>query len=272
MNAKYLCIIFMVFLSSCKQTNAKSDTLWLVIGASSQSLTPIIKEKQRLVRNWPSASIVSTDDCKHARRGFFVLTVIREKSKTKAQQAVAKLKKQVPDAYIKRCVIVNRSRLALGVPLVHPSVERVLDDVINWRDEDRVTELRHLNNTYYLIIQRVYDPKDTSYREGRQQRILLFKDDPTESVLLNDQCWDFGDFSYHNPYVAFHCASMVAGDHFIHTSEIYHLQPPRKLSEKIYCRNPVIHGDRQWTCQEETVDAEGKLSFTPIEQMLPTKE
>ena len=136
--------------------------------------------------------------------------------------------------------------------------------------EDRITELICLNSTDFLIVQRVFDLEDTGFREERQQRILFFRDNPNNSILLNSGCWDFGGLYYNDPFLAFHCAHEVAGDYLIHRCEVYCLEPPGgKIFEKLYCRNPVLLENKRLRCEEEDVNSEGKLSLTAIEQPLP---
>lgn len=269
MKEKLVWIISLVFLGCAWQCNAMPDTVWLVIGASGKSLVPLIEAKQRLIGDWPEATIMTTDDCMNAKPGFFVLATELAKSKVQAQEAVAKLRQLVPDAYAKRCDILDKSRLAMGIDLVDPSIEKVPSDAVNWSDEDRITELICLNNTDFLIVQRVFDSEDTGFREGRQQRILFFRDNPNNSILLNSGCWDFGGLYYNYPFLAFHCAHEVAGDYLIHRCEVYCLEPHGKIFEKLYCRNPVLLENKRLRCEEEDVNAEGKLSLTAVEQPLP---
>lgn len=270
MKGRLVWIISLVLLGCAWQSDARSDTVWLVIGASGKSLVSLIEAKQRLIRDWPQATIMVTDDCVNVKPGFFVLAAEVASSKVQAQQAVTKLRQLVPDAYLKQCDILDKSRLAMRIPLVDSSIEKVPADAVNWGDEDRVTELILLNNTDFLIVQRVFDPGDTGFREGRQQKILFFRDDPNKSILLNSDCWDFGGLYYHYPFLAFHCADQVAGDYLIHKCEVHRLEPPGKIFQKLYCRNPVLLGDKRLRCEEEAVDAEGELSLTTVEQRLPT--
>ena len=266
-------IVLVILCCSCGFLNkAVADTVWLVIAASGKSIIPLLETKKRLIHDWPSITIITTDDCKNAQPGFFVLAAEIATDISRARKAVANLKRVVPDAYLKKCVIREQSCLFLGIPLVHHSIENVPGNVVSWSDADRITELKHLHGDKFIMVKRVFDPDDESFREGRQEQIYFFTGNPIQAVLLNDNCWDFGGVDSHGNLLAFHCASMAAGDHLIHTSMVYRLEPIKKIFEKSYCRNPILISDKQIMYEDESVDANGQLSLTRITEAFPLSE
>ena len=266
-------IVLVILCCSCSFLNkAVADTVWLVIAASGKSIIPLLETKKRLIHAWPAITIITTDDCKNVQPGFFVLAAEIATDRSRAQKAVANLKRVVPDAYLKKCVIREQTRLSLGIPLVHHSIENVLGNMVNWSDADRITELKHLHGDKFIMVKRVFDPDDESFREGRQEQIYFFKGNPIQAVLLNDNCWDFGGVNSYGKLLAFHCASMVAGDHLIHTSIVYRLEPLKKIFERSYCRNPILVSDKQIMCEDESVDANGQLSLTRVTESFPRSE
>ena len=266
-------IVLVILCCSCNFLNkARADTAWLVIAASGKSIIPLLETKKRLIHDWPAITIITTDDCKNAQPGFFVLAAEITADRALAQKTVANLKRVVPDAYLKKCVIREQSRLSFGIPLIHHSIKNVPGNVVNWSDADRITELKHLHGDAFIIVKRVFCPDDESFREGRQEQIYFFKGNPIQAVLLNDNCWEFGGVDSHGNLLAFHCASMVAGDHIIHTSMVYFLEPIKKIFEKFCCRNPILISDKQIMCEDESVDANGQLSLTRVIESLALSE
>jgi hypothetical protein len=268
MKAKLFWIVPFLIFFSCSSPEAWGDTVWLVVSASGRSVLPLIEKKNSLNRDWPSAIIVASDDCKNARPGFFVLAVEVAKDKSQAEKILFALRKSVPDAYLKRCEVLEKSRLSFGIPLIDPSIQDVPRDVVNWDDTDRITELRNLRDMDFIIVKKVFVPKDDSFREGRRTEIYFFRGDPKKAVLLDKDCWDFGGINYRGSLLTFHCACEVAGDHFIHRSMVYRLQPPEKIFERTYCRNPELLRDNLVRCEEESVDADGELHLKAVEQPL----
>jgi len=259
-------LIVAAILLTC-HTQTYADTVWFVVAATSKTLTPIIEVKKNLAAQWPESFITTTDDCYHDRAGLYLLAVKRSGSKAAAMFILKKLREQIADAYYFVCHIKPQSRLSLGIPLIDPSIEKVPEDAVNWSDRDRVTELRHLINDEFIVLKKLYDSDDQSFREGRRVDVFFVTSKAKNASLLTENCWDFGGVSYTGNTLAFHCASMVAADHLIHNVMVFHLKSLQKVFEKDYCRNPVLLGDRRIKCEEETVDVNGKLILKHIEDI-----
>jgi hypothetical protein len=259
--------VFLLSIIFCCSTEVKAETLWLIVGATTQTPSPLIEAKNKLLSHWPEVSIVATEDCTNTKNSFYVLSLDKTKTRNEALISLTRARKEVADAYLLNCMIKPESRLAFGIPLIDSSLEKVPENSVNWTDNDYITEVKLLGDDTFLILKRIYDPEDEGFREGRRLDIYFFHNNPKQAHLLRPNCWDFGGESYDGKVLAFHCAHMVAGLHMIHEVEAYKLQPLQKIFNKTYCRNPHL-SDKSLTCEEELVDAQGELILKVVKESL----
>lgn len=243
------------------------ELTWLVITASGQAIVPLLQKKAELAKKWPNATLIRSSDCKNLRSGLYMLAVAKGADAKEAEGHLRKVRQAVPDAYIRKCEIREQSLLAFGLPVVHSSIEGVPADAVNWSDKDRTSELKLLDSLGYLFIERTYDPAYEGPREGRAQAVYFIAHANKKLMLLDTDCWGLGSVDHKNDMVAFHCASRAAADHIIHTAKAFRLKPVELVFTREYCRNPRFGAGDMISCEEERVDAQGKLHL--VRKSLP---
>jgi hypothetical protein len=245
---------------SCTAT-AEPVSQWLVIAASTKTVQPALKVKQRLSPSWPEIAIVASSDCKDLRTGLFLAVVKTFDTKKGAASVLGKIQEQVPDAYVRECRPYQGSRIQLGVSLIDPSIEKVPQDAVNWTDEDRVSDVVKLpGGGGYLWILRRYEADEEGPREGRRESVLVFANKPEAARVLEGDCTDPGYARIAN-WIALSCARERALDHLLHQTTIFDMRSGKKVHSVSRCRDPEFASTTELVCQEEAVDKQGRLQL-----------
>ncbi len=233
---------------------------WLVVAASDSSPGGIAKTAKVVTAKVPGALIFQTKDCGDKRNVFGVATDISN-SADEAKAALQKARAVIKDAYIKRCVVVPGSLLALRFPAVDPSIADVPDDAVNWDDSDRVSTAIKLPDGRDAVAQRVFvnDPEDPM--EGRRVRVLVVTGTGKGKVLADD-CTSPQRFKASDGLLAFQCDGSEAGDQLLHDVLVFDGEG-KQLAKVTSCRNPTLSGTSTVVCSEESVDAKGHLKLRP---------
>ena len=179
----------------------------------------------------------------------------------------------VGDAYVKRCVALPGSLLALRIPAIDASIAMVPQDAVNWLDADRVSELRPLDQGRRLLITRRFDATPDDPLEGRRERLSLVAADGKRRVLL-EHC-----LGPHRPMsrlgdLALQCAREQAGDAVLHSVHAFDAKG-EQLGEFERCRNPrwaeAPASQRVLVCDAESVGPDGQLKLQRSQRSLRTR-
>ncbi len=231
----------------------------LIIISTKTTASSILSEKKKYSHVIPETQIIFSDECSNLKSGLFFLVsdMITQPEKEKGKLKIAKSK--IKDAYARKCQIKNKGMLDLGLPVIHPSIEKVPDSAVNWDDSDRVSELKHVAGLGYFLVERHYMSNDPGMTEGRLQSIYYFKIDSKQKLLLQRHCWDFNNVKNENNYFVFHCATEMAADHFMHSSFVYDAKILKLIHVSEYCRNPELIKPNSMRCKAESVNANAEL-------------
>jgi hypothetical protein len=247
-------------LCLCACRSGESESAWLAVAFASPDVTQAIEAKRGLERSWPQATIVSSGDCGNLKPGLYLVAAAILPGRQAARDAVAKLEAE-RGAYASHCAVEPASRLALGVPVVDPSILEVQPNAVNWSDADRVSEVVKLAGPGYLWIRRRYEPGKEDAREGRRESVLYFAQDPRQAETLEEDCTQ-PDHAEYGEWIAVSCAREVAADRLLHGITVF----ARSASEPVHsirrCREPRFLSDRELACKSEEVDADGELRLT----------
>lgn len=88
------------------------------------------------------------------------------------QDALARVRTTVKDAYVKRCDVKPGSLLALRITAIDRSIADVPEDAVNWQDEDRISSTQPLPDGRVLVIARYYVNVSDDPLEGRRERVI----------------------------------------------------------------------------------------------------
>jgi hypothetical protein len=233
---------------------------WLVVAASDPSPAGIAKKAKALAAKTPGALVFQTKDCGEKRNVFGVAAEILD-STDGANAALQRARGVIKDAYVKRCVVVPGSLLALRFPAVDSSIASVPDDAVNWDDSDRISTAIKLPDGRNAIAQRVFvdDPEDQM--EGRRVRVLVVTG-PGKGKVLTDDCTSPQRFKVSDGLLAFQCDGSEAGDQLLHDVLVFDTEG-KQLAKVTSCRNPALSDASAVVCSEESVDAKGRLKFHP---------
>jgi hypothetical protein len=234
---------------------------WLVIAASSQEIAPVLASAKMLKTSWPNTSVIASQDCSNLVSDLYLAVVSTQTDRAQAQADAARLKLQIPDAYVRVCTVRSESRLQLGIPLLDPSIEKIPDDVVNWTDADRLSQVFTLPADGHLWVRRKYQPDSEDPNEGRRTTVLFFAQNPAESHQLESDCPQFSYTAQANR-IAISCARAVASDNLFHTIDVFRRPRLEKFASVEHCRNPQLSASAL-TCEEEQVGPDGKLRLTP---------
>lgn len=240
---------------------AQAQPLWLLVGASDGSAAALAKKAQALAAKLPSGLVMQTHDCREPTN-VFAWVAEPVNSAEAAQLALPRVREVVPDAYIKRCDAKPGSLLALRIPAIDPSIAAVPADVVNWREQDRVSAVQALGalgEGRSLLITRYFSDEPNDPLEGRRERVSVVEASGQRQVL-QAHCLDAGRASALQGMVAFQCVHESAANVLLHSALAFDAAG-RKLVEIAHCRNPRWSGARTLVCDAESVDASGRLSL-----------
>jgi hypothetical protein len=234
---------------------------WLVVAGSNTAVEPAMSVRNKLVRAWPTATIISTGDCENLRAGLYLTVVDSGQDREKAQAVLSRLKPGVADAYVRQCKIKPDSRIALGVPLIDPSIEKVPQNVVNWTDHNRISSVAKLADGGYLWIRRRYESLPEDPREGRREAVLFFETSPSNPRQLESDCTD-PEFDRRGTRLAVGCARETAADHLLHNIQIFSIGPWEAVQAVPHCRKPHFVSAYELSCSAEEIDSSGGLKLT----------
>jgi hypothetical protein len=246
---------------SCLLAAPSPSGKWLVIAASSRQVAPALTSAKTLKASWPDAAVIASQDCSNLAPDLYLTVVSTQTDRAAAQSEAARLKTQVPDAYIRACTLRPGSRLQLGVPLIDPSIENVPGDVVNWTDADRISQVVALPAKGHLLVRRQYQPDPNDPNEGRRTAVLFFSQSPSDAHQLESDCQQFS-YTAQSGVIAISCAREVAADNLLHTIDVFKRPSLEKITSVEHCRKPQLSG-AALSCEEEQVGPDGKLRLTP---------
>lgn len=235
-----------------------AERLWLLVGASDTSAAALAQRAKPLAAKLPGGLLIQTHDCGEPKNVFAWVAELADTAGA-AQGALTSVRPVAPDAYFKRCDVKPGSLLALRIDAIDPSIADVPATAVNWRDEDRVSTVRALADGRSLLVTRYFadDPNDPL--EGRRERVSVI-DAAGGRVLLQEQCVDAGRASVQRGDLVFQCAREQAGVELLHSVLAFDAAG-HKVAEIVHCRNPRWQGERAIVCDEESVDADGRLKL-----------
>lgn len=239
------------------------DVRWLVVAATGAEPRALLRRRAGLAAAWPGATIVSSDDCANLAPALLLVVAHGAADAAEAEREAARLRARIGDAYARRCEVRPRSRLALGLPVVHESIARVPRSA--GRPSllrDAISEVVPLPEADLLYLERVFDPAGRSLLDGWRTNVHWLGERGEERALLATGCADFGGVAQGHGIVAFECATEAVGRERVHTVKLFRGRPLAPLAEQPRCRGAVIASESEIACQHESVDADGQLTLT----------
>ncbi len=258
----FLCAILALL---AKVAAAEDQRRWFVVATSCHNLVPVLQAAEKLRARWPDTSVVASGDCANLPPGLFMAVAVAAPTRQAALDALVYVSLRASEAYVQECRPRPHSRLALGVPLVDPSIEKVPENVVNWRDRDRISTIVKLKGGRYLWIRRWYDrwykPEREGPWEGRRESVLLFTDRPDSAIQLESDCTD-PSFAERDGWIALSCTREVAAENLLHETMVYEPTSHKVIFSTKRCRNPRFISATELTCQAEHVDIYGELHLS----------
>ncbi|MEJ2618686.1 MAG: hypothetical protein P8163_00205 [Candidatus Thiodiazotropha sp.] len=237
-----------------------ADEVWLVVGASDKSAMQIAKKENKLSTLVDNSLVVQMIDCSQSNRMFAWLAAVST-SRSNAESVLDKVRKSVKDAYLMQCQVKANSLLAHRITAVDSSIADVPANVVNWSDEDCVSEIRSLPQGADILIIRYFENDPEDPLEGRREAVKLI-DRSGEQYTLEKYCIDPEGFVQNKEQIAFVCAREQAGTHLLHSVVVFDSQG-KKIKEIEYCRSPSWLGMDKLECNGETVGPDGDLVLHP---------
>lgn len=258
------------FLSLCTLPATAKETVWLSIVATQTSIDKATAKAQSLQVAGTQLKLIDSSDCQNLRNNLFLVVAAIVNNQISAQQSVQAWRNRgVPDAYIRHCDIVHESRLALRIPLLHASILENSVNPINWNLLEAITQVKFISEDRIVVIAPQFQSDPEDVREGLRTRIYLLYPTQTQSIDLYNNCID-PKLTSNSSYMAVSCVTETAADNLLHNTKVFKLTDGTLIDEQSRCREPEFIDD-QFTCQQESVDANGKLHLKPSIFNLSTK-
>jgi hypothetical protein len=236
---------------------ATTHRVWLVVGASAATPSAIAHKANALGEDRARGLTFQTADCGEHNNVFgWALEV--DTSIDAARQALARARATIKGAYIRRCEVRVGSLLDLNLPVVDPSIAEVPNDVVNWTDEDRISNVSSLADGLFLVIAKYYEKQPDDEVEGRRQRLLLV--DGSEQRKLLDDCQSADAANLRAGRLTFECASEQAGAELMHRVFVFDREGNQLVALE-RCRDPRWVADGVVVCSEESVGPDGTLKL-----------
>lgn len=261
----------LAFLVAPKEAaGAKSERIWLVVGASDTTPAGIVRKARSLASASADGGLVfQSSDCGEKTRAFGWAAAIAGSAEA-AKGDLARVQGAAKDAFVKRCDVRAGSLLAARVPAVDPSIAGVPETAVNWSDEDRVSSARPLSDGYALVVARYHVDQPSDPLEGRRERVVLIDPQKQRTVLTDDCPSATAVFATRpTPRVAVQCAREQAGEQLLHSTLVFGADG-KKLTEIAHCRRPRFSRDTL-RCDEESVGADGALKLREKKTALPAR-
>ena len=254
----FLCAVLALL---AKVAAAEDQRRWFVVATSCHSLAPVLQVSEKLRARWRDASVVASSDCTNLPAGLFLAVAVAAPTRQAARDALLWLRLRASEAYVQECRPRPHSRLALGVPLVDPSIEKVPENAVNWTDRDRISTIVKLKGRRYLWIRRWYKPDREGPREGQRESVLLFTNRPDSAIQLESDCTD-PSFAERDGWIALSCTREEAAENLLHETKVYEPTSRKVIFSTKRCRNPRFISAAELTCQAEDVDIYGELHLS----------
>jgi hypothetical protein len=236
---------------------------WLVVAGRFPSATEAIQAVRKLQPGLPEATVVASDDCANQPGGQFLAVAGPVlKSRSAAENALAKAKPAAQQAAIAECQAKPDSRIAAGLPTIDPSILKLPESVVNWEDKDKISELVRLSSSSQLWLRRWYDPAPDDPREGMRVAVAYLGADATQPKEVTADCMR-PLYASQNNLLALSCVRGPAGNQLLHYTQLIDVASGAVLATAERCRTPRFTGPNEVTCQSESVDAEGNLTLQP---------
>ncbi len=254
----FLCAIVALL---AKVDAAEDQRRWFVVATCCRNLVPVLEASEKLRARWRDTSVVASSDCINLPPGFFLAVAVAAPTRQAALDALVEVSLRASEAYVQECRPRPHSRVALGVPLVDPSIEKVPENVVNWTDRDRISTIVKLKGRRYSWIRRWYEPDREDPREGRRESVLFFTNRPDSAIQLESDCTD-PSFAEREGWIALSCTREVAAENLLHETKVYEATSRKVIFSTKRCRNPRFVSATQLTCQAEDVDLNGELHLS----------
>lgn len=240
----------------CAGTPALAERVWLVVGASDSSAAAIARKAALISARNPAGLTVNTGDCGD-RLSMFAWVSTVASSEAAARAALARLREDVRDAYVKPCNVQAGSLLALRIPAVDSTIADVPIDAVNWNDADRVSSAFPQPDGGSVVAIRYFKPAVDDPLEGRRERVVWALPSGERVVLLDD-CPSAGSFAAADGRIALQCAREQAGSNLLHQVLVFDASGRRiGLAER--CREPRWMAAQELRCRRESVEPSGRL-------------
>jgi hypothetical protein len=256
-----------IVLAMLFQHSLDAEPAWLAVVSTSPTVVQAINMAKRLRTSLGSVIIVATNDCENLKPGLFLSVTGISNNSDAAERRVAEARKTVHDAYVRNCEPKPGSRVQFTIDLVDASIYEVPADVVNWDDNDRISELRTAG-LMHLWIRREYRKDENDPREGRRTSVWLFKNDPSAAQKITPDCAD-AEVVVSDSLIALTCARETAGDNLFHQVQVLDINIGRTVRTVDRCRTPKFVTASEFTCEAEAVGPDGGLKLTP--QKFPLK-
>jgi hypothetical protein len=240
------------------KADAAPDRVWLPVVATEKTVAAAVAAADRLGRDMP-LSIVSSDDCSNLRPALFLVVPALPTDRAAAEAQLAQWRDRggVPDAYLRACEVAPDSRLAIGLPLLDPSIRQRPPETASWTVDDAVSRVLPLGNGWLALIVPHYKPEPDDAREGLRTAVRVAGPPGLERRILQPDCVG-PEIAASGLLVALACAVEVAGENLLHVTRVYRLPGGEQVMVQDSCRDPELSGTRL-ICQGERVDADGRL-------------
>ncbi|MSV30739.1 MAG: hypothetical protein EXQ52_18635 [Bryobacterales bacterium] len=217
----------------------------LAIVSTHRAILPAMKAVAALRPTSSEATVVASGDCATSRAGLY-LVVRPSRSK--------------PAANLRTCTPKHGTRLALGIPLIDPSIASVPANSVNWTDEDRISSVVKLPTIGYVWIRRRYESDTEDPREGRRESVFFLLSSSKDAVRLDADCTN-PTFAQRDGWIALSCARELAADHMLHELRVFEQATAKAIFTAARCREPRFETAEELSCQAESVDADGRLQL-----------
>ncbi len=238
-------------------TGEAAEPLWLIVGASDPSPAAIARKAKAAAGGKAGGLVFDARDCGDEKLVYGWAAELAE-SEFAAQEALARTRKVIPSAYLKRCSVRPGSLLAVRHAAVDRSIADVPDDVVNWSDAQRISTATTVTGGRVAIVVRYYVSSPNDDVEGRRERLVIVGPD-LKPMTLMESCPGIGSVRARGELITFHCATEQAADQDLHTTYVFDFVG-KQIAEIPRCGMPRWLNDRTIECSAESIGPEGLVS------------
>ena len=230
--------------------------LWLVRVAQTARARDLLEPAKAIEGGGLDRRIVAAD-------GGYRLLVGPPADRTAAEAVLARVKTSAPEASLLAC----RSEGAAGcaqwkAPAVSPSFLRLDPEDVPEDDDALVARELARSDAYVARATPYFDPEDDSPLLGMLARVDLVHGGRIRALV--EPCLEpKAVFAAGGTHIAVQCVSAEAGTQLLHSVTAFELPSATVAGKHEPCREPRWVGPGKLRCQQEAVDAEGRLSLSP---------